>query len=762
MSAQSSPASTAFSVGDASQQRATPDVERVGRYVPRILHEHLVHDPDSRWWTEEGTAAFVDISGFTKLSERLARKGKEGAEQISEAIGNSFEAVMQAAYDNGGSLLKFGGDALLIWFDGPGHATRACRAAIMMRRVLRVVGRIEVPGAKVTLRMSQGVHSGHFHFFAVGSSHLDLLPTGPAWSTLVGLEHTATAGEILISPETAAFLPASCLGEPKGPGVLLRREPPGRATKSALTPRPALPLEIVAHCLSPAVRAHVVAGGGTSEHRHVSIAFVHFDGIDGLVAKSGPEAAADALHRLLTVVDAAVEKQSVAFLASDLDADGGKLILTAGAPTITGDDEERMLLALREIVEADLPIPIRIGVNRGSVFAGDIGPGYRRTYTVMGDAVNLAARLMAKAEPGQIYATADVLDRSNTLFETTELEPFAVKGKAKPIQAWSVGKAQSSRKRHIALERLPLTGRDAELAVMREALASARSGAGRLIEIVGEAGIGKTSLLESLRDAAEGFRKLNAACEAYTATTPYALWRELLREMMDFGRDDPEDAIIERLRSEVATRAPDLAPWLPLIGIPLDIEVAPTPEVELLAEANRREALHRSVRRFLEVMLPESALIEIENAHHMDEASAELLSYLIERIDARPWLDRRGPPPGCHRIHGAGRTYGGADRSRGACPEGCVANGATRVRATPAAHACHRGRGAALRRESAVSARPVERRDQFRWSRGSAGLRRSSGDGAHRWHGARGPGPRPPRGSVRADVPSADARLVRR
>ena len=68
----------------------------------------------------------------------------------------------------------------------------------------------------------------------------------------------------------------------------------------------------------------------------------------------------------------------------------------------------------------------------------------------MGDAVNLAARLMAQAEPAApaaIYATADVLDRSNTLFETTELPPFEVKGKAKPVQAWSVGKAKGSRTR---------------------------------------------------------------------------------------------------------------------------------------------------------------------------------------------------------------------------------------------------------------------------------------------------------------------------
>src|SRR5690349_19757873 len=90
--------------------------EGAGRYFARILQHHLVDDPESPHWITEGTAAFVDISGFTKLSERLARKGREGAEQITEAIGSSFDAILHVAYANGGSLLKFGGDALLIWF----------------------------------------------------------------------------------------------------------------------------------------------------------------------------------------------------------------------------------------------------------------------------------------------------------------------------------------------------------------------------------------------------------------------------------------------------------------------------------------------------------------------------------------------------------------------------------------------------------------------------------------------------------------------
>ena len=182
-------------------QRARDDIGHAGRYVARILQQHLVENPDACFWTGHGTAAFVDISGFTKLSERLARKGREGAEQITEAIGASFESILEVAYAHGGSLLKFGGDALLLWFEGDGHVERACHATPLMRRVLRTVGRIEVPGAKVTLRMSQGVHSGEFHFFAVGTSHVELLPAGPGWSRLVAMEHAAEAGEFCSAPK---------------------------------------------------------------------------------------------------------------------------------------------------------------------------------------------------------------------------------------------------------------------------------------------------------------------------------------------------------------------------------------------------------------------------------------------------------------------------------------------------------------------------------------------------------------------------------
>ena len=286
------PPSTTPDAPDMAAQAAKAGAERASRYVPRILQQHLVDDPRRRAWTGRGTAAFVDISGFTRLSERLARKGREGAEQIAEAIGKSFEAILAVAYENGGSLLKFGGDALLLWFEDERHVERACRATLQMRRVLRDAGRVEVPGAKVTLRMAQGVHSGEFHFFAVGTSHIEFLPAGPGWSRLVAVQRAAEAGEIALSMETAALLPDRCLGSAKGPGILLRREPPNHLAKQQLKPRPAMHHEALFHCLSTAIRAHVLGGGGSSEHRPVTIAFIRFEGIDAMIEKSGPDAAA--------------------------------------------------------------------------------------------------------------------------------------------------------------------------------------------------------------------------------------------------------------------------------------------------------------------------------------------------------------------------------------------------------------------------------------------------------------------------------------
>src|SRR5207248_2230051 len=99
---------------------------------------------------------------------------------------------------------------------------------------------------------------------------------------------------------------------------------------------------------------------------------------DELIAERGELEAASALDRLVRLAQAAVDRYEVCMLGTDIAPGGGKLILSAGAPRAVGDDEERMLLAVRQIVTAEQPLPVRAGLNRGRVFAGDIGPHYRR------------------------------------------------------------------------------------------------------------------------------------------------------------------------------------------------------------------------------------------------------------------------------------------------------------------------------------------------------------------------------------------------
>ncbi len=155
--------------------------------------------------------------------------------------------------------------------------------------------------------------------------------------------------------------------------------------------------------------------------------------------------AAERLDSLIRAVQEAVDARAITFLATDIATNGGKVILTAGVPSTTGNDEEEMLLALRRVISGGPALPISVGVTWGRVFAGEVGTPYRRTYTVMGDTVNLAARLMARAPAGEMYASAEVISGSRTTFDLSSLEPFMVKGKKLPINALSVGDPQGSK-----------------------------------------------------------------------------------------------------------------------------------------------------------------------------------------------------------------------------------------------------------------------------------------------------------------------------
>jgi len=579
---------------------------------------------------------FVDISGFTKLSERLASHGKVGAEELSETIGACFVHLLAVAYAHGGGLLKFGGDALLILFSGDEHEVRACQAAVGMRRALREVGQVSALGKRVSLRMSVGIHSGRFNFFLVGDSHRELVVTGPAASTTVAMESTAEAGEILVSEATAGALRPATLGAVKGEGRLLRRSP-GELGAWHASLAPVGATMDLRGCVPLAVRESLLAGVHEPEHRRVTVAFIHFDGTDASIETKGADATALLLDSLMGGVQRCADRQAITFLGTDIDRDGGKIILSAGAPSASEHDEVRMLLALREIMDNHQSLPLRVGVHRGFVFAGDIGPHYRRTFTVMGDAVNLTARLMAKALPGQILSTPAVLEQSGVEVETVALEPFLVKGKAQPVRAFVVGRVAEVRTVG-GDSSTALVGRVAELETLRAALAGVERGQGALVELVGEPGVGKSRLAEEVRELAGDMVQLKMSCEPYEASTPYYAFRRLLRDVFGIEPGTDDDGAARRVRDTIGRHVPDLAPWAPLFGMALDVSIPDTAETGQLEEQFRRPRLAQAMADLFGAMFATPTLLTIEDTHWMDEASADILTHLSDVVGGRPWL----------------------------------------------------------------------------------------------------------------------------
>ncbi|MFO7570974.1 MAG: tetratricopeptide repeat protein [Gaiellaceae bacterium] len=630
-----------------------PSAELVS-FVPRLTLEWLRDDPDALWREVDGTVAFVDISGFTAMSERLSSLGRAGAEEVTEVMNATFAALLAVAYAQGGGLLKFGGDALLLLYEGEDHARRAARASFEMRRTLRAIGRPRTSAGSVQLKMHVGLHSGRFHFLLVGGSHRELLIAGPDASRTVEMEAASEAGEILVSPEAAALLDEDVLGEEKESGRLLRAAPAARGSVEPLPSIEGIPLEIA---VPAPLRAQLLEVGPLEgEHRHASIAFLRFSGTDELIATEGPEAAADALDALVRTVQKAADEHKVTFLESDIDRDGGRIILVSGAPQTFGDDEERMLRTVRAVVDAGVPLPVHIGVSEGRVFAGQVGASFRRTYTVLGDTAALAARLMARAGEDEIWVSAGAFSRGGARFEATELEPFHVKGKSEPVQAVVLGDlaAEGARPEDGSSEKkLPFVDRERERAVLAASVAPVRMGFGTFVELVGEPGIGKSRLAEELRDNCADMRQISLRCEQYETSTPYFPFRPFLRSLLDVelngGGLHNRTALSERL---VAVDE-ELVPWAPLLAAPLDVEVESTPEVEDLDPAFWRARLHGVedldpafwrarlhgvMSKLLGHLLDSPTLLVFDDVHWMDDASSELLRHLGSQLSSRPWL----------------------------------------------------------------------------------------------------------------------------
>jgi predicted ATPase len=398
-----------------------------------------------------------------------------------------------------------------------------------------------------------------------------------------------------------------------------------------------LPIEVA---VPTPLRAQLLEVGPLEgEHRHAAIGFIRFSGIDDVIRTEGPEAASDALDVLTRTVQAAADEHQVTLLESDVDRDGGRIILVSGAPQTFGDVEERLLRTMRAVIDGGLPLPVHIGISEGRVFAGQVGASFRRTYTVLGDTAALAARLMARSGEDEVWVAASAFARGGAGFEATELEPFSVKGKTEPVRAVVLGGLRpETAASDTEEEKLPFVDRERERAVLAASVAPVRMGFGTFVELVGEPGIGKSRLAQELRENCVDMRQVSLRCDQYEASTPYYPFRPFLRSLLNVelnggGRHN---------KSVLATRLQEvdeeLVPWAPLLAAPLDVEVETTPEVSDLDPAFWRARLHGVMGTLLGQLLDSPTLLVFDDVHWMDDASSELLRYLGTQLSTKPWL----------------------------------------------------------------------------------------------------------------------------
>ncbi len=608
---------------------------QIGSYLPDLVRSWPIDRPGHI--RVAGSLVSADISGFTALSERLAAHGREGAEELTNLLNQCFGGMIEIIDAHDGDVLKFGGDALLVLFEGPHHTARAATACIEMRELIErrwstgLVKRIE-------LGISQGIHSGTFDLHLVDAGHRELLVVGPGMSATVNCEGAAERGQILLSHDAAALLDEPDLGDVTTEGRALIRVPPLHDwVRSERTTVEASDTTFV-----PSWLAEQTAAGVVAEHRTVTVGFVFFGGVDDLLTTEGPDVVNERLQALATATREAADKFGVFWLASDVYAGGGKIILTAGAPRSTGQDEDAAVRAARALIETDVGLPVRIGLNRGPVYMGDLGSSRRRTFTVMGDAVNLAARLMQKSTAGQVVASQAVLDLIPTPMKSQTLEPFLVKGKTEPIRASLVGEllvGETQESEAASVPTVGFAGRNDELRRLAAAIEQAADGRGLVVDVVGEPGIGKSRLVdEAMRDLGDGITIVSAKGGLYSRTTPYFAVSTMLRRLIGIDRSSTPASAGRLMSQWVMERAPAMEPWMPLLAIAFAADVPSTPEVDRIDPANRAGKLREVVVDLLTAAIDGPLVFVVDDAHRLDEASDEVFAAVARRIANRPWL----------------------------------------------------------------------------------------------------------------------------
>jgi predicted ATPase/class 3 adenylate cyclase len=671
-------------------------------YLPADRRQALVRGAELPDHTH-GTALFADISGFTPLTEALADKlgSRDGAEVLTRLLNKVYDALIAEIDAAGGSVLGFAGDAVTCWFDDTGDggwgmgdgraspppfphlvapaAQRAVSCALALQRVMNDFAVLALPGGiRATIALKVAVTSGPARRFVVGDPSIQLLDA-LAGATIVRLaiaEHLARAGDVVLDLATLdQFGGALPIAEWRTDPSTHERfailapaaQPPTSGERNGA---PAIPADVLGQFLAlnaqfeqtrpwllPPVYERLAAGLGEflTELRPSAALFLRFDGID----YDGDPAAGARLDAYIRWVQGVLARYDGALLQLTIGDKGSYLYAGFGAPLAHENFAQR---AARAALDLRAPPPAfafiestQIGLSQGTMRAGAYGGTTRRTYGVLGDDVNLAARLMQRAAPGEVLVSGRLQaalagERGLRHDDGLALEPLApmrLKGLAEPLPVFRLA---SARERAVRLTEpvfaLPMIGRAEELARIERAIEQTLKGQGQVVGIIAEAGLGKSRLLgEGIRLARRhGLRAFGGACQSHGIGTPYLVWSTIWRAFFDLNPEAPVRRQTRLLEGAIEDLAPDRADALPLLGPLLELPLPENDFSSALEPQFRKSALHALLLDCLRAAAHEAAedggglLLVLEDLHWIDPASHELLELVGRAIAELPVL----------------------------------------------------------------------------------------------------------------------------
>ena len=398
--------------------------------------------------------------------------------------------------------------------------------------------------------------------------------------------------------------------------------------------------------LQDKLRAARRAGAMAGERRVVTILFCDIKGSTALAEQLDPEEWSDIVNGAFERMVRPVYRYegTVARLMGD------GLLAFFGAPIAHEDDPRRAVLAGLEIVagmaefRATLPrrareMDVRVGINTGLVVVGAVGSDLRLEYTALGDAINVAARMEQTAVPGTIQITDDTLRAIAGQFEVEPLGGIEIKGKAMPVSAYRVLRRRTgaeSRRYQVSFH-APLVDRLREWDLLRAAFDGLAGGRGGIVFLSGDAGLGKTRLLdEALERLAPpvGAQIAVASAYAYETAQPYGLSIRLLRGVLGIMASDPPNAIRARLDDVLVGGAPEHRRVLEtLLGVSPD---PPGHELSGEAFANQLIACMDEFWRWRASAGP--AVLVLDDLQWADASSTALFTHLFGLSESTPVL----------------------------------------------------------------------------------------------------------------------------